>query len=155
MRKSSRFKINTPGIIHETIESEVVMVNLNNGIYYSMAKTGAVIWNLIDQGMTVKQIIELIKDKFSGESSEIERGIGQLLEELQKEQLILLIDETDGSLQSNILSNDNSLIEKKTFEMPVLQKYMDMQDLLLLDPIHDVDEMGWPDPKKASGSNRQ
>jgi len=155
MRESSRFKINTPGITHETIDVEVVMVNLNNGSYYSMDKAGAVIWNLIDQGITVKQIIELIKDKYSGESSEIERGISQLLVELQKEELILLIDAADGSLQSNILPNDNSLIEKETFEMPVLQKFTDMQDLLLLDPIQDVDEMGWPDSKKASESNDQ
>jgi hypothetical protein len=28
----------------------------------------------------------------------------------------------------------------------VLQKYTDMADLLLLDPIHEVDEQGWPQP---------
>jgi hypothetical protein len=26
----------------------------------------------------------------------------------------------------------------------MLQKFTDMQDLLLLDPIHEVDESGWP-----------
>ncbi len=30
------------------------------------------------------------------------------------------------------------------FAPPRLQRYTDMQDLLLLDPIHDVDEVGWP-----------
>jgi hypothetical protein len=38
---------------------------------------------------------------------------------------------------------DPGPIEGK-FEAPVLQKYTDMQDLLLLDPIHDTDETGWP-----------
>jgi hypothetical protein len=28
--------------------------------------------------------------------------------------------------------------------VPLLRKYTDMRDLLLLDPIHDVDEQGWP-----------
>jgi hypothetical protein len=28
----------------------------------------------------------------------------------------------------------------------VLGVHPDMQDLLLLDPIHDVDEVGWPTP---------
>jgi hypothetical protein len=27
---------------------------------------------------------------------------------------------------------------------PVLDKYTDMQELLLLDPIHEVDDAGWP-----------
>jgi hypothetical protein len=30
---------------------------------------------------------------------------------------------------------------------PVLNAYSDMKDLLLLDPIHDVAEEGWPIPK--------
>jgi hypothetical protein len=34
--------------------------------------------------------------------------------------------------------------KESKFEKPGLQKYSDMQDLLLLDPIHEVDEMGWP-----------
>ena len=36
----------------------------------------------------------------------------------------------------------------KPLAAPVLNKYSDMQDLLLLDPIHDVDEeAGWPTNK--------
>jgi hypothetical protein len=34
------------------------------------------------------------------------------------------------------------------FVAPVLHKHTDMQDLLLLDPIHEVDETGWPSVKK-------
>jgi hypothetical protein len=30
------------------------------------------------------------------------------------------------------------------FEPPKFAKYNDMQNLLLSDPIHDVDETGWP-----------
>ena len=30
------------------------------------------------------------------------------------------------------------------FVAPQLHKYTDMQELLLLDPIHDVDQEGWP-----------
>jgi len=26
----------------------------------------------------------------------------------------------------------------------VVEKYTDMQDLVLLDPVHEVDERGWP-----------
>jgi hypothetical protein len=33
------------------------------------------------------------------------------------------------------------------FTRPVLTKFTDMQDLLLLDPIHDVNSSGWPAKK--------
>jgi hypothetical protein len=40
--------------------------------------------------------------------------------------------------------DDPAPAERATFIAPVLAVYTDMQDLLLLDPIHDVDEIGWP-----------
>ena len=38
------------------------------------------------------------------------------------------------------------VITISAFETPVLEKYTDMAELLLLDPIHDVDATGWPHP---------
>jgi len=34
--------------------------------------------------------------------------------------------------------------ERPPFTKPELHKFTDMQDLLLFDPIHEVDESGWP-----------
>jgi len=36
---------------------------------------------------------------------------------------------------------------RQPFSAPVLNAYTDMEELLLLDPIHDVDQAGWPMPK--------
>jgi hypothetical protein len=36
---------------------------------------------------------------------------------------------------------------KRPFVIPSLQAYRDMQDMLSLDPIHDVEAAGWPVPK--------
>jgi len=37
--------------------------------------------------------------------------------------------------------------DRPPFVKPILQKYTDMADLLLLDPIHEVDAgQGWPHP---------
>ena len=30
------------------------------------------------------------------------------------------------------------------YGLPTLERFTDMEDLLLLDPVHDVEEMGWP-----------
>ena len=37
------------------------------------------------------------------------------------------------------------------FTVPGFEKFTDMQDLLLLDPIHDVDETGWPRAATKAG----
>ena len=35
---------------------------------------------------------------------------------------------------------------KAAFEAPRLERYTDMKDYFLLDPIHEVDTAGWPQP---------
>jgi len=52
----------------------------------------------------------------------------------------------DGNSKKNFsLTSDGTDGQSvNAFEKPKLQKFTDMQDLLLLDPIHEVDEAGWP-----------
>ena len=52
---TTRFKVNTPPVIHETLDGEVIVVNLDTGTYYSIPGTGAEIWTLVDQGRLARR----------------------------------------------------------------------------------------------------
>ena len=41
------------------------------------------------------------------------------------------------------------------YEKPVFQKYDDMQALLLIDPIHEVDDDGWPVANPAPTNSQE
>jgi len=49
MSYSQVFRINSPTIIHEIIEGEAVIINMEMGHYYSVDQTGAGIWKLVDK----------------------------------------------------------------------------------------------------------
>ena len=57
------------------------------------------------------------------------------------------------SEESPMIPNNDWLKSiENTFYEPLLECYTDMQDLLLFDPIHDVDtQVGWP--KKSEDSS--
>ena len=55
-----RFRINKPHVINEIIDGEVVILNLDTGNYYSMDKSGADIWELIEDNAGVGEIVEEI-----------------------------------------------------------------------------------------------
>lgn len=57
MQNSERFQINSPKVVQETIEGEVVIVNLEKGDYYSLLKTGAELWLGIEKGNSRAEII--------------------------------------------------------------------------------------------------
>ena len=60
--------------------------------------------------------------------------------ELQEEGLIVP-DEITGK---PVVGQTGGQAVKTPFVRPVLQKFTDMQDILLLDPIHEANDMGWP-----------
>jgi hypothetical protein len=144
----SRFRINSPKVIHETIEGETLMVNLDSGNYYSLDNIGAEIWGLIENKIGVNEITDDIARRYTGEREEIERALFGLINELLQEALIVESGEAAPAGEAEPCGGKRTEKGSPSFEAPVLHKYTDMQDLLLLDPIHDADEAGWPSSQK-------
>lgn len=140
----THFRVNSPNVIHEIIDGEAVLVNLESGSYYSIDSVGAVVWDYVEKGLSTSQIVEAIAGQYDGEQADIAQGVQQLFVQLQEEQLIVPIEGPPSNGHTPIINAPANGQGKPQFETPVLHKYTDMEDLLLLDPIHDVDESGWP-----------
>ena len=141
---NQRFRVNTPTVTHETIDGEAVLINLDSGNYYSLVEAGSLIWALVDRGASASEVHDLLQQTYQGNATEIDRGVQELLTQLQQENLIVPVDGAAADL-SDVMPSTNGH-EKPSFNAPLLNKFSDMQELLLLDPIHDVDEAGWPKP---------
>ncbi len=136
------FRANTPHIIHEVIEGEAILVNLESGAYYSTDQAGAVVWDAIANGLSVNQTIARLADQYDGDPQAIRAGVLALVSELAQEGLIRPQDASPANDAAPTPSAPRS--DKPPFVAPVLHKYTDLAELLLLDPIHDVDDSGWP-----------
>jgi hypothetical protein len=142
---NQRFRVNTPTVTHETIDGEAVIINLDSGNYYSLVEAGSLIWALVDRGASASEVQEVLQQNYQGDATDIDRGVQELLAQLQQESLIVPVDGPAAADLAGILPSTNGH-EKPSFNAPSLNKFSDMQELLLLDPIHDVDEAGWPKP---------
>lgn len=150
MNFSRRLRINNPKVAYEIFDDEVIIIHFESGNYYSLGKTGAAIWSFIERGVPVGAILEGITHRYTGDQGVIENAVRQLLDELEREGLIIS-EEIDGAeRQQETMVEDATRPEpeKPQFDPPLLQRYTDMQDMLLLDPIHEVDETGWPTGKR-------
>ncbi len=143
------FNIKRPDVVHETIDGETVIVNLENGVYYSLRYSGVDVWNRIENGANFEDLTVEISNRYDGESKDIEKAIRELLVELQQEGLVQ-VSSTRRIVSQTPKTPVAAGSEKMKFEFPVLEKYSDMQELLLLDPIHEVDEEGWPHKEEDS-----
>ena len=138
------YRVDLPNIMHEMIEKEVVVVNLDNGTYYSFDGVGGQIWQLLSgKGRSLVSLTTKIASLYSMEQATISAAIERFVSRLSDEQLIsVLTDEDDTTGAIGEESSATPLSAK--FADPVLQKYTDMENLLLADPIHEVEDTGWP-----------
>lgn len=144
-----RFVIKTERIIHETFDDEVVIVDLDSGSYYSLNAVGTDLWGCIHQGSTLAETIEYILRRYSGDPDEIRDATMRFFQSLLDESLVVSVHKETSETAPRTLPGDvASLLSKpllrSVFTAPTLSKFTDMQELLLIDVIHDVDETGWP-----------
>ncbi|MEJ2685076.1 MAG: PqqD family protein [Candidatus Sulfobium sp.] len=150
MNVNGYLRINAPKIVHETIDEETVILNLDNGNYYSLLGVGAQIWGFIESGAPVHEIVEKVKCDYASNGTDVDEAVNQFVFELCQEGLTVPgKTDTNPDLRLPAEEREHEVSgDKQIFAAPVLNKYSDMQDLLLLDPIHDVDEeAGWPTNK--------
>ncbi len=126
-------KPNEPNVISEPMEGELVVINLESGCYYSLNRAAAKIWSYLDKGISVEQIIAAQQGDGLDET-EVNDTIASFCGFLEEEMLMIAS------------ASDQDLLEYESdsYEKPVIEKFSDMQEMLLLDPIHEVSEMGWP-----------
>ena len=140
---------NTSRITYEIIEGEVIIVDFDTGVYYSINALGSVIFNWIAHGANLGDVHKVIGTHFRVPETDVVQAVDAFIDTLLQD---AIISPRDSSGENRILNNPElsyeDLPDSATFEAPRLEKYTDMQELLLLDPIHEVDEEGWPFTKQ-------
>jgi len=144
MDAQAKYRINEPNVSSEQIDGEVIIVNLLNGNYYSAQDLGAYVWGRISHGESLNNILDSLCRRFAEHETTIRDELPVFLRKLTSEDLIVKANGSDVTGSTLI---DAPLPNK--YAAPNLHCYSDMSDLLLLDPIHDVEDEGWPKKKQA------
>ena len=139
----AQLRINVPRVVHETIEGEVIVIDLATGTYFSLRGGAADVWVLIVAGQSVAEIVSSLAGTYSGDSESIRVTLETFLQELKSEQLV-----EDAREEDPLPGLVKELSGSGEFA-PYLEKHTDMAELILLDPVHEVDSMGWPNRPAA------
>lgn len=132
------YKVASSAIIHELLDNEVIIANLDTGIYYSLREIAVPFWQLLTSDCHLPKIITLISEKYSLNPQDISATLSDFVNQLIDENLLACVT------TENHYSDTPALLWPTEFHIPQLEKYEEMKDLLMLDPIHEVDEQGWP-----------
>jgi hypothetical protein len=148
MRSGGRFSVDPRRVVHETIDGETIIIQLETGTYYSLGGSGAGIWELVAKGLSIDEVVDQLGHSYEESSERLAEATADLVRELVQENLV---EEADGDAAA-ALPAGNGNGDRAAFEPPTLQKYTDMQYFLLLDPIHEVEDAGWPHQKEQGAA---
>jgi hypothetical protein len=136
------FRVNTPSVVHERFDEDVVAIHLEIGNYHSTSGTGADVFLLLADGASAEELTGALAAKYAATPDEIAKSLSPFLEELENAQLIVPTEAPTERTPLQIEGNQHRV----PFAPPSLEVFKDLEGLLLLDPIHEVGEEGWPPP---------
>jgi hypothetical protein len=130
------YGIRVPQVVHETTDGEVLSIDFTSGSYYSLTGPAEVIWTAVGDHADLDQIVRSVADRYHDD--DLIGRIRVFLDSLVAEGLLDRAEiEGDGSAPAP-RGGPEPLGE------PAVEKYTDMEEIILLDPVHDVSEAGWP-----------
>ncbi|HJX31639.1 MAG TPA: PqqD family protein [Thermodesulfobacteriota bacterium] len=92
---SEKYPAKGKEVVHKEIESKSVLLNLENGSYYTLNKTGTFIWSLLDGKIAVNQLVELLTESFDVTKDEASKDVFALIANFKKEGLVELNDKSE------------------------------------------------------------
>jgi hypothetical protein len=140
------YKVRGKNVVSEIIDAEAIIMDLATGTYFSADGVGAVIWDGIVCGFEADQIKQRVREVFSADAGEVTADFEKFTAALVANNLVEVVHEIapPTGAWSVALPAD-----RREYDPPALNSYSDLQDLALLDPIHDVEETGWPNRKTS------
>ncbi|WP_416149850.1 lasso peptide biosynthesis PqqD family chaperone [Salipaludibacillus sp. HK11] len=76
------------GNIVSDMDGEKVMLSINNGKYYNLGDIGGEIWELIEEPISIENLVSALISKYEIEKQQCEEHVLSFLEKLHKEDLI-------------------------------------------------------------------
>lgn len=126
-----RFEIKSPEVVYDEIDGEYVIVDLASGKYFRIQGESGKFFAWIISG----QELQTNPDSLSS-------GIAELIDSTVRTLVDNSIIRELTAQKSTVISEEILSFELNEF---VIEEFTDLQDIIGLDPIHEVDlNQGWP-----------
>lgn len=131
------YRTDVPDTASEVFDGEVVIAHYGTGLYYSVSRSGALIWQALRHGLSAVEATDWLAGHFPAAAPGLQAQVEAFVGTLKDKGLVVEVEARDraGELPE---------VAAGPWQEPTLDSFDDLQELLLLDPVHDVTEAGWP-----------
>jgi hypothetical protein len=134
-----QFRVNSAEVTSKILDGEAIVINLSDGVYYSLVGPGAVVWAMAIAGSGAQKIADELISRYGDTADDVLLDVESLLDKLAAERLLVPAEEGEAA---EPVADD--LPSGGDYSPPELEKYTDMSDMLALDPpLPGIRELPW------------
>lgn len=131
------FSTTSPDAASELFDGELIIAHYGSGFYYSVSEAGALVWQGLRSGLSVEETSDWLVARYPDVAATIPAAVDAFVAQMSAEGLL-------APSESSIPGDPLPETLPASFGTPEYERFEDLQELLLLDPVHDVAETGWP-----------
>jgi len=122
-------KPNTKEVASKIVDGEAILINLSNGIYYSLDPVGSYIWSLIESKQSLGNISRAVSQRFGVAEETAGQDVQALARQLLDQGIVIPDDGPAAAALETVAAAG-----AEPYAAPELTQFDDMADLFALDP---------------------
>jgi hypothetical protein len=100
IRKESLMRVEiSDGVIWRDLGGDVVILNVETGVYFGLDGSGGQIWRELVKHGTIEKTFQSLKQQFDIEPDELRRDLDALVDQFVQKRLVQLIAKPKGHLR--------------------------------------------------------
>jgi hypothetical protein len=88
LNRIARLFKQSPTVVATELDDEIVLLNLDTGVYYGLDTVGAEVWTLLSKELDFDSIIACLLEEYEVTDDQLRADVGELLEQLLEHQLV-------------------------------------------------------------------
>ena len=141
-----RLQPRSADIASKVMDGEAIIINLANGVYYSLDRAGGLVWEQIVASRSIDESVAAVVARYEVERDRAHADVLRLVGELVAEDLVVPYDGPAHAPAAPPTGGE----ARAAYEPPALNVYRDMGDLLALDPPTPGLDSPWQDATQTN-----
>lgn len=135
-----RYVVDHTNISSEDFDGETVCVNFGTGTYFGLGGSAGPILAYFASPRTKDEALQFVIRHYGVETARVQDEISHFIAELIGQKILIADDGREHPEEQPQTMEPGS-----GYEPPRLEIHTDLQELIMLDPVHEADpEHGWP-----------
>ncbi|ESY46083.1 PqqD family protein [Mesorhizobium sp. RSR380A] len=135
------YAVASKDIVFESFDGEAVVLDLSNGKYFGFSDSGSRVWQALSSGVATEALVGAAAAAAKISLADLESFVARLLDFGLLAPAETPAQPLSGELSSALAASNEQL---------KVDVHDDLADLIIVDPIHEVEEpLGWPAVKQA------